>query len=236
MEFEEDELVLGVVEKVENMNAFVRLSGGKIGTIVTSEIAPGRIKNLREYVAPNKIVVCKILRTRNGHIDLSLRRVTAKEKQEVLAGHKREKDIEGGMKAILKDSSQEIIKDIKKDFQSLTEFVEKAQLDKRILSQYIPAEYLVQIEKLTEKKKKEVEIRKSIKLKCFNSEGVSNIKELFAEFTEKFQITYISAGNYLVVVKAEDYKKANNIMQEFSEELEEKSKRYSCELTIEEKK
>ncbi len=236
MEYEEDELVLGIVEKIENLNVFVKLPNGDVGTIMSSEIAPGRIKNLREFVAPNKIVVCKILRITNGRIDLSLRRVTAKERQEVLNHHKQEKDIERGMKAILKDSFEKLKEKIDEDFSSLVDFVDEIQTDPNLLKNYFPKEYIPQIEKLTEKKKKQVEIKNIIKLKCFNSNGINQIKNLMSKTSEEFHITYISAGKYLLTIKAEDYKKANSLMKTFSEELEKKSKKISCELSIEEKK
>ena len=61
------------------------------GTIITSEIAPGRIRNLRDYVVPKKKIVCKVLRISGNRIDLSLRRVTQKEKKEVLEQFQQEK-------------------------------------------------------------------------------------------------------------------------------------------------
>lgn len=236
MELEEDSLVLGVVEKIENMNVFVKLPNGKRGTITTSEIAAGRIKNLREYVAPNKIIVCKVLRISSNHIDLSLRRVTAKEKKEILLKHKQEKDIEMGLKAILKDQFLNTEEKIKKDFVELTEFVEKIQQDEKKLKEYIPPEFLEQIKRLTEIKKREVEVKKIVKLKCFDSDGVNKIKEIFKIGDKKVKITYVSAGNYIITIKEEDYKKANHLMQEFTDQIEKKAKKCTCEIIIEDKK
>lgn len=236
MEFEEDELVLGIVDKIENMNVFVKLPNGKTGTIITSEIAPGRIKNLREYVSPNKVIVCKVLRVSPNHIDLSLRRVSAKEKKEVLDRYRQEKDIEIGMKSILKEKSGEIVQKIKKDFQTLSLFVEGIQKQEVKLDKYVPKEFIEKITKLTEKKKKEVEIKKIVKLKCLDSDGVNKIKEIFKIDKPNINIIYISAGKYLVTLKAEDYKKANHLMDEFIEEIEKKSKKSTCEISIEDKK
>jgi translation initiation factor 2 alpha subunit (eIF-2alpha) len=100
MEIEEDSLLLGTVERIEGTTVFVKLENGQRGTITTSEIAAGRIKNMREYVAPNKIIVCKVLRILKDHIDLSLRRVSAKEKKEFLEKHRKEKDIEIALKSL----------------------------------------------------------------------------------------------------------------------------------------
>jgi len=236
MELEEDSLVLGRVDKIEHMNVFVKLTGGKIGTIVNSEIAPGRIKNLREYVAPNKIIVCKVLRNSNNHFDLSLRRVSAKEKQEVLTKYQQEKDFEKGLDAILKDKSAEVLGKIKEDFPELMTFLEKAQQDEGILKKYIPSAFHEQIKKITEKKKREVEVKKIIKLKCLDSDGIKRIKEIFQNEDNEVKITYVSAGNYLATVKAEDYKKANQKMQELTDTIEKKSKKCTCEFSTEDRK
>lgn len=236
MEFQEDDLVLGVVEKIEHMNVFVKLEDGKIGTIVHSEIAPGRIKNLREYVSPNKIIVCKILRSSENHLDLSLRRVTARERKEVLTKHQQEKDIETRIKAIAKEDYEEIINKIKSKFTNFTEFIEKLQQNAGILDLYFPEKYKEQAKRLAEKKIKEIEIKKIVKLKCFDSEGVYKIKQIFKVDNEKTKITYISAGNYLVSIKSEDYKKANKSMQDLIDKIEAESKKVSCELSIEDKK
>ncbi len=236
MELEEDSLVLGIVEKIENMNVFVKLPEGLRGTIVSSEIAPGRIKNIREYVAPNKIIVCKVLRLSGNHIDLSLRRVSSKEKQEVMLKYQEEKDFEMGLKSILKDDYSEAIEKIKRDFKSLNDFIEKITTNEEVLENYIPKEHLENIRKLTEKRKKEVEVKKIIKLKCLDSDGLCKIREIFNSDKPEIKKTYVSAGNYLITVKAEDYKKANATMQEFLDQVEKRSKKSTCEISIEDKK
>ena len=79
--YNEGDIILCTVEKIEGISVFVTIDKGGTGSIVTSEIAPGRIRNLRDYVVPNKKIVCKVLKVDpNGHVHLSLRRVTAKER------------------------------------------------------------------------------------------------------------------------------------------------------------
>jgi translation initiation factor 2 alpha subunit (eIF-2alpha) len=236
MEIEEDSLLLGTVERIEGTTVFVKLENGQRGTITTSEIAAGRIKNMREYVAPNKIIVCKVLRILKDHIDLSLRRVSAKEKKEFLEKHRKEKDIEIALKSLLKENFSKTIEKIKKDFDSLNDFIEKLRGEEKLIKKYFSKELEEQIKKLIEKRKKEVEVRKIIKLKCFEYDGIKRIKEIFRFKEEKLTITYISAGAYLLRIKAEDYKIANHKMQEITEEIEKRVKTCSCELSIEEKK
>ena len=95
MEIKEDDVVLCTVKKIQKTTVFVDVEGDGEGSIVMSEIAAGRIRNLREYVTPNKKIVCKVLRFINGHPQLSLRRVTAGERDTVLNRHKKEKTFKG---------------------------------------------------------------------------------------------------------------------------------------------
>ena len=81
---EEDELVMCTVTKVQFHSVFVRLDEyDKSGMIHISEVSPGRIRNIRDFVKESKKIVCKVLgiTKEKGHIDLSLRRVTETQKR-----------------------------------------------------------------------------------------------------------------------------------------------------------
>src|SRR3989338_5359313 len=72
---EEDELVMCTVTQVQFHSVFVILDEyDKGGMIHISEVSPGRIRNIRDFVREGKKVVCKVLRVNKekGHIDLSL--------------------------------------------------------------------------------------------------------------------------------------------------------------------
>ena len=75
---EEDELVMCTVTKIFPHSVFVNLDEfDRNGLIHISEVSPGRIRNIRDFVKQDKKVICKVLRINKerGHIDLSLRRV-----------------------------------------------------------------------------------------------------------------------------------------------------------------
>src|SRR3989344_986565 len=93
----EDELVLCTVTKVLPHVVFVNIDEyDKGGLVHISEIAPGRIRNIREYVELGKKIVCKVLRVdqAKGHIDLSLRRVSEIERKKKLEEIKQEQKAE----------------------------------------------------------------------------------------------------------------------------------------------
>ena len=80
MDLDVGEIVMCTVDRIVGTIVFVKIDGNGEGSIILSEIAPGRIRNLRDYVVPKKRIVCKILRISGDRIDLSLRRVTQKER------------------------------------------------------------------------------------------------------------------------------------------------------------
>ena len=107
---EEDELVLCTVTNVQHHSVFAKLDEfGKTGMIHISEVSPGRIRNIRDYVVEGKKIICKVLRIDKvkGHIDLSLRRVNEGQKKkklsEIKQEQKAEKIIEGVSKKLNKD-------------------------------------------------------------------------------------------------------------------------------------
>ena len=82
---QDDELVLCTITKIQYDSVFAHLDEyDKGGMIHISEIAPGRIRNIRDFVAEGKKVICKVLRVDpvRGHIDLSLRRVNDGQRRE----------------------------------------------------------------------------------------------------------------------------------------------------------
>src|SRR5210317_1898406 len=82
----EDELVLCTVTNIHFHSVFAKMDeyDNKTGLIHISEISPGRIRNIRDYVVEGKKVICKVLKIDEGrgHIDLSLRRVNDGQKRE----------------------------------------------------------------------------------------------------------------------------------------------------------
>ncbi|MFZ5955668.1 MAG: hypothetical protein ACOYT4_04535 [Nanoarchaeota archaeon] len=232
---EEGDLVLCTVEKIEGTSVFVRLPSGETGTIMTSEIAPGRIRNIRDYVIPNKKIVCKVLRAIGEHIDLSLRRVTSKEKKEILEKFKQEQIAKSVFHQILKEKAEKIEGLILKDFQSLSEFMLKAKENKGLIQKYIPTEFYDQIEKITQKKQKQIEAKKILKLKCLEDNGIVRIKKILSVENGNAEIIYLSAGKFQITIKDENYKEANRKMEMILEKIEKTAKQNSCEFEALEK-
>jgi len=234
-ELQEGDLILGTVTGVEGTSVFIKIDEETSGTITFSEVAPGRIRNIRDYVMPNKKIVCKVLRVSSNNIDLSLRRVTSKERDEVMEHFKLEQTAKSVLNSLLKENARETEQKILSAFGTLSDFFTKAREDESIISKYIPKEFKEQIKKVCQKRKKEVEVKKIVKLKSLQPDGINKIKTLFENANPIIEITYLAAGTFQIKVKEEDYKKANQIINEFLQNIESKAKKNFKEFSIEEK-
>ena len=113
MAFEEGDVVFCTVDRIVGTNVFVKISEKDKeveGCIVMSEIAPGRIRNIRDYVVPKKKIVCKVLRISGDRIDLSLRRVGTGIMLNKLKGYKQEEKAE----KLIENIGKEFNYDLKK--------------------------------------------------------------------------------------------------------------------------
>jgi translation initiation factor 2 subunit 1 len=231
-EIYEEGLVMCIVDRIESNTVFVKLENGKEGTLIISEIAPGRIKNLREYVVPNKKILCKVLRVQGDHINLSLRRVSSKERKDFMESYNQELTLKSAFKQVLKDKSNETQEKIKEKFSSLKEYVENAKQNSDLIKEYIPKEFQELIEKIINKKQKDIEVKKTIKVKSLAPDGLIKIKNIFSTKAETIKITYLAAGLLQIKSKAEDYKKAEQKLSALIQELEKRAKQNSCEFEV----
>ncbi|MEK6820545.1 MAG: hypothetical protein AABX71_02430 [Nanoarchaeota archaeon] len=236
MKIKEGDVVLCTVSRISGTSVFVNIEDNRErleGSIVTSEIAPGRIRNLRDYVVPNKKIVCKVLRIERNHIDLSLRRVMAKDRKEVLEKYERERTAFSILKSVVKEKAEEITEKIKQT-SSLDEFLQACRENPAGLKKYFTEEQAEKICKiLAERKDRQVEVKKEFSLSSKETDGIKIIKNILLPYKEK--ITYISAGRFVIKIKAEAYKPANQEVQKILEDIEDKARKKKAEFKVKEK-
>jgi len=204
--FKEDDLVLCTVKRVEGANVFVEIDGGTEASLQLSEIAAGRIRNLREYVSLNKRIVCKVLKIINGYIQLSLRRVTGKERDEMLEKEKKRKVLLAMIKTIVKEPSV-VIEKIKEKY-ALEDFYDEVKEDNQILSKYFTKEQSISLEKVfKEKVEKDKIVKKIVSITSFGDYGIKDIKSVLED--KSVEISYLGSSRFSVIAKAKEFKDAN---------------------------
>src|SRR3989304_9892759 len=100
---ESGDLVIATVESVMDYGAYANLDEyTRRGFLHISEISSARIRNVRDFVRENQKLVLKVLRvdTEKGHIDLSLRRVTKRERIEKIKSWKKERKAEALLRGV----------------------------------------------------------------------------------------------------------------------------------------
>src|SRR3989338_4852947 len=198
---EEGELLMCTVTNIQYHSVFVGIDEyQKTGLIHISEIAPGRIRNIRDYVEEGKKVICKVLKvdTEKGHIDLSLRRVNEGQKRakvnEVKQHQKCEKIIEMVARAM------------KKDLKALF-----AEVSDNALKKYDTLYSCFE----------EVTIGGELFLSSYAPDGINIIKESLKkvkEVSDKISVSYLGSGRYQVTVTAPDYKEAEKLLEKSTED------------------
>jgi translation initiation factor 2 subunit 1 len=227
---EEGELVLCKVTKVSYNAVFaVLMEYSRTGLIHISEVSPGRIRNLNNYVKVGKQIVCKVLRVneKKGHIDLSLRRVNDNQKRKKLDLIKLELKAE----KIIEDVAKELEKD-KKDFYEKVSKVPMQEygLVYPVFEAVIEEGADLSILNLTDKensallkiikeriKPKRVEILGDITVKTYEENGVDVVKKalnlVLNANKEKLTIKYLGASKFRLKLTAHDYDEAEDILK-----------------------
>ena len=228
--------ILCTVERIDGTIVFVKIlfENKEIdGSIITAEIAPGRIRNIRDYVVPKKKIVCKVLRISGNNIDLSLRRVTPKERKEVMDKYKQEAVYFNIFKRVLGDKADKVIKEITKD-ESLHDFILDSKENPKRLEAFIgkdDAKKIIEI--LTFEKQKKAFVKKEMMLKTTLPNGIELIKDILRDIN--CEVKYISAGKYSLRTESENVKKADGMLRETLSEIEKKAKHKGFDFSIIEK-
>ena len=232
---EENDLVMCTVTKVQYHSVFVDLDEyNKAGMIHISEVSPGRIRNIRDFVKEGKKVVCLVLRinTEKGHIDLSLRRVNEGQKRakvgEIKRGQMAEKIIEfvakklnNDVRELYKEVSEKILTKYDSLYGCFEEVVSnECSLEKLGLEKAVANDLEEAIKQRV--KEAEVKIEGRLKLVSYEPDGIDIIKEALKKAKDigkdNFGVKYLGGGNYGIEVEAKDFKEAEKILKNVTEE------------------
>ncbi len=253
---EADDIVICTVKKILPNAVFVVLNeySEKEGMIHISEISPGRIRNLRDFVREGKTIVCKVLRIdmQKGHIDLSLRRVQTSLRRKKEEEFKQETKAEKLLEQLAKEHKTDLNEIYKKigyqiidKFGSLTNFFKEVLNNKEVIKDLKTEKKLLDdlIKKIREKiKLPEVQLKANLTISSKEPEGIKKIKQIFKKTKDlinnkkyKIKMTYTSAPKYNLEVTSTDFKNADKILNEVSDFLVNEAEKEGCEATWQKK-
>jgi len=243
---EESDLVMCTVNNIQHNSIFVNIHEyDRQGMITISEIAPGRIRNIRDYVAEGKVVVCKVLyvNRERGYIDLSLRRVSE--------GQRRQKNDE--LKQELK--AEKIIEmtahSLKMDFKTLYDKVADTFLKSYFytfqafddflngniaLTDYFDKNVAEMLEKtIREKiKPKEILIAGDITINTWEENGIEDIRNILSSAVkDNVTVSYLGGGKYRILLKGTDYKILEKSLKDISDNVTAYMKKHKAVIEYE---
>ena len=249
---EEGELVVGTVKNVQNFGAFIILDEytNKEGFIHIAEIATGWIKRIRNHIKEKQKVVCKVLNvdTQKDHIDLSLKRVNEHQKREKIQEWKNSQKANKLLEMVAKKINKPIEEENKvfnetiiKKYGNLYAIFEEAVYDiENLKKENINQEWLNPLEEVAKQNISIpfVDIKGYINVQSFKPDGIKHIQESLisgekSEYEDvDIKIRYIGAPNYIINIKAPDYKIAEEELKKAVSRIENTIKKYDgiCEF------
>ncbi len=238
----EGDVVVCVVKTILHNSVFVSLDEykNKEGIIHISEISPGRIRTIRDYVKEGKTIICKVLRVKDDNIILSLRRVSgavkAKKLEELKVEEKSEKVLEVVAKNVnmpFEDLYKSVGVKIIEEFGSLAScFQELVKSNQNVLAKMgVEKKVEDQIIELVKQRFKppEVKMVKKVIIKNPSPNGIDRIKEVFTDVGGAAKkngynvvFSYLGSPQYRMVIVSSDYKSAEKAVADMEKWLTEK--------------
>ncbi|MCL1970393.1 MAG: translation initiation factor IF-2 subunit alpha [Candidatus Bathyarchaeota archaeon] len=235
---ENGDLVIATIESVTDYGSYAKLDEfNKRGLLHVSEISSSWIRNIRDFVREGQKVVLKVLRidSEKGHIDLSLRRVTKRERIEKIMSWKKERKGE----ALFREVASKVNLTVEVLYQQAGEKIdekfgvyeafEKAVKDgpEALTKIGITEEIAKAFAEVGEGRihVKMVKVKGILEVRCMKPNGVKIIKEAFAATkAEKLRAAsvkfyVIAAPKYSIEARAETYKKAEEVFQKAAQSV-----------------
>lgn len=233
------DLVISTVTRVVDYGAYVKLDeyGGKEGLIHISEISSTWVKNIRDRVREGQKLVLKVLRInpQRVQVDLSLRRVTGRERSNKLLEWKKAKKVE----SIIKSAAERLKVDEELQGKIRKILIESSEVpldvfeealedgDEIFLKLGIPQEWASALIE-TAKSKIRVEkakVKATVELSCNRGDGIEMIKSALknAKKTKKgrgssVKIYALGSPKYAIEVTAGTYPDAERLLNQAVEE------------------
>jgi len=229
---DEGELVVCAVATVKNFGAFVTLDEyeKKEGFVHIAEVSSGWIKYIRDYVREGQKVVCKVLKVDKdkGHIDLSLKAVNEHQRREKIQEWKNEQKAENLLGIVAQRLGktpeqcwEEFGYDLLDSFGTMYRAFEESVMDEHALEDegfkgpWVKTFIEVARENIIPP---HVTIDGYLEATDFCPDGAIHIKEALHKAVQEedgatVKVQYIGAPRYRIVVRAPDYKTAEEEIQ-----------------------
>jgi len=233
------DLVIATVLDVTDFGAYAKLDEyDKRGLLHISEVSSSWIRNIRDFIREGQKVVLKVLRVdvEKGHIDLSLRRVTKREKIEKIMSWKKQRKAETLLRSVAEKtglSLEEVYEKagapMEKEY-GVYEGFEKIVKDgiSALTKIGVPEELATTIAEIAKERMRVplIKVKGIVELRTTKPKGVKIIKDAFLNAKKaekpreaKLRFYVVATPKYCVEVMAENYKNAEVVLQRVAENI-----------------
>ncbi len=236
---ENGELVVATIESIRDYGAYANLDEYKRrGFLHISEISSLRIRNVRDFVRENQKMVLKVVRVdiEKGHIDLSLRRVTKRERIEKGKAYKKDRKGETLLHEVAQKSNlpmhevYEKVGAVLEEKYGLYEGFETAVKEgsEALTKLGIPEDLAKVIVQVAEERIRirMVKAKGVLEVRCMKPNGVKCIQNAFIDAKESqtakdvnIKFAVIAAPRYSVEVSADSWKRAEEVLEKVSQNV-----------------
>jgi translation initiation factor 2 subunit 1 len=231
------DLVIATIESVMDYGAYANLDEyNRRGFLHISEISSARIRNVRDYVREKQKMVLKVLQVNveKGQINLSLRRVTKRERIEKTKSWKKDRKGEALLREVAERAGVSVDEVYQKAGSLLEEkyglyegfeIAQKEGIDD-LVKLGIPEDLARVFVQVAEEriKIKMVKVRSVLEVRCPKPNGVKCIQDAFVGAKKshktkdtKIEFSVIAAPRYSVEVSADNWKRAEEILEKVSQ-------------------
>lgn len=236
---EAGDLVIATIQNVTDYGAYAKLDEyDKQGLLHVSEISSSWIRNIRDFVREGQKAVLKVLRVdvEKRHIDLSLRRVTKREKIEKMMAWKKERKAEGLLRSVADKtglSPEQVYEKagaaIEEEYSLYEGFERAVKEGPEVLTKIGVSEELANAFVTVAQERIHVpmvKVKGIVEVSCMKPNGVKIIKEAFlnakkAEKSKNAKLRFyaVAAPKYRVEVMADNYKNGEEVLQKVAENI-----------------
>src|SRR6266704_350764 len=214
------DLVVATVTRVEDYGAYVKLDeyAGIEGLVHISEISTTWVRNIRDHARAGQKLVLKVLRVnpQRNQIDLSLRRVTGREKSEKMLEWKKERKAE----AILKSAAEKMQRP-----EEDAEVIKNTILEK-FGGLYDPLEEAIDEVSKSKIRLERSKVRGTVSVSCHRPGGLEIIRQTLVSAKKirrprgsEIKIYTIGAPKYRVEVEAGSFEAAEKTLNLVMEDI-----------------
>ncbi len=227
------DLVISTVERITDYGAYVKLDEyNKEGLLHISEVSSTWVRNIRDFVREGQKAVLRVLRVdqEREHVDLSLRRVTKRERREKVLAWKKERKAESLLRTAserLNISEKELYEKagvlVEKEFGEIYGGLERTAREgaEVLVKLGIPKDMAATIEEIAKERIRLpiVMVKGTLELQCTKPNGAVLVRDALLDAqrikkssTTEVRIYVVAPPRYRIEVLAEDYKEAEKLL------------------------